>query len=209
MTDLACGGACGKPGCTFVGTSKMSLGGHVGGSRSKPPGSRRRAPPPTTQIATTVETPETVTVAPSSAPSEPAPAYPDLRTWEARRPALGEATAPPAPEAAAMPTAAFDSTGLWRGVGELIDRTLLKDKAVKVRVDEAKAAVLDKSLQQVGIVVEAPVQPIVVNAWVPLLVTVFSVFVLPLLLAYAPDLLAKIPFLGGAKKEEADEGEGE
>jgi hypothetical protein len=80
----------------------------------------------------------------------------------------------PPPSPTAQP-AVFDSTGLWEGLGAVLDEYLLADEKVKINMDHTKAVALDVGLKQMGIYVEAPV-PIIIPNWAPFLITVAAVF---------------------------------
>ncbi len=116
----------------------------------------------------------------------------------------GVATAPsPVPVAA---PAVMDTSGWWLTAGELIDNSILKKKKVKVNMTDAKAKALNTSLQNMGLTVTAPEKSISIPYWTPFLITIFSVFLLPIVLAFVPDILGK---LGKKKKKEEVKEEGE
>ena len=152
---------------------------------------------------------------------EPAPTgdlsgfYPPLDTWKADTEQEGADDADAtgeipgdAPSKPGAPTPAkFDTSGIWRAIGDFVDGSILKDKPTKISMTEAKAKMLNESLMALGFMVEAPKEPIVVGYWMPFTLTVASVFIIPIILSVAPDLFKKLPFFGKKKKESEPEPE--
>ena len=155
--------------------------------------------PPETAAETPQPAPE-VEAAVSPPLAEGEPMYPPLEDWT-KATVSSEASGPLPGVAVGAQPAVFDSSGIWQGIGAAIDGSLLKDKKVKVDVTEAKAKLLDGSIKNMGILVQAPPAPIQIAYWMPFMVTMLSIFVLPLVLAYMPDLLKNIKLPVWKKKE--------
>ncbi len=174
---IACGGRCGNPSCTFQGKNELSINGHVGAIKYQ----RSQARPST---------------GPMKGAGPPPPGGPEARPFYAPLrdlpPGFGKpeekksaAAAPP------PPGPLFDSTPWWLAFGELLDTTLLENKRIKIKMTEERAKRLDASLQAAGWSVTPNPHPVALPFWLPIAVTVFGAFILPLLIAYVPEAIKK------------------
>jgi hypothetical protein len=112
----------------------------------------------------------------AAAPGEPL-VYPKLDDWHAAKAA--PTAAPVAP--IAPPPFHFQIGPGWVMLGDFIDKHVLKESRFQIDMDHKKADELDKSLAQVGFIVQQPNQPVVIPWWVPLMFTLAVTFVLPII----------------------------
>lgn len=134
--------------------------------------------------------------------------YPSLETWKTETTPGGTGETPaaegeqtPAPSTGPTP-AVFDTSGMWKAIGDFVDGSVLKNKPTKINMTDAKAKMLNDSLMSLGFMVEAPKEPVVVSYWMPFTLTMFSIFLMPIILSVAPDIFKKLPF--GKKKKEPE-----
>lgn len=185
---VACGGKCGRSGCPYVGKDENALNAHVGGVKAAREGKGWFSKSKLSPSSTT-----TGSVTGAASPRRPeaqVPFYAPLKELPAGFGKPEEKAAPG--KAAPVPTGPlFDSTPWWVALGELLDTTLLAEKKVKVHMTEEKAKRLDASLQAAGWTVTANPNPVSLPYWAPIGITVFGAFVLPVVIAYVPDLIKK------------------
>lgn len=100
---------------------------------------------------------------------------------------------PKGPAAGAVPVPAiFDTTGLWMALGDMLDKSILKDRPGKINMTEEKAKMLHESMTQSGFTVQPNPHPVQVPWWFPFVATVLSVIILPLAAAYLPAIILRI-----------------
>jgi hypothetical protein len=172
MVQVPCGGKCGDPKCAYRGKDEAAVKSHASGKKGR-----------AAQIA--------AKAAPKVAPGF----YPHLKDFKplGTSPAPGAAF-PGAPVVAPLPVVPMSTAKLWKGMADIMDEYLLKDRKVKIAMSEAESKALDESLKLTGFAVSPPPGPIVVPYWFPFAVTAISVF--------APPLVAlAIEYLKGAAED--------
>ncbi len=189
--------------CTVCGRgfkSKHALWGH----QKAHGGKQKEAKAQTGENGKDVGAPPTT---PVPTPTVTGQFYPSLDTWKSEPTTEGaevgleieDQKAPSTAKPGAPAPAVFDTSGMWKAMGDFMDGSVLKNKPSKINMTDAKAKMLNDSLMSLGFMVEAPKEPVVVGYWMPFVLTAFSVFLMPLILSIAPDIFKKFPF--GKKKK--------